>query len=480
MRSTSERKYLERRQISGLLLSAWEDSLLCVKPKSTTEKRCRYRNVPCAISKDNHKWIAVLPKHAAKLVTGRAMNCSAKGTGLRIATGAFRTTPIPSLHVISGEPSLDLRRRRLSLSYFYKIKSDESHPQHYKVINPIFGSLFSVRLSFTLTFGSRIGEILRYFEIEDFPVVSNVEDPPPWKETQLDFIDDFLHFLKPSTSDIVFQQHFYDHRQHYSDYVPIYTNGSKSDNHVSSSAVFPDFAIAETHHPFCSVYTSELYAIYLGLLKISTLNFKQAIIYTDSRSGINALRSAKHNKHPLVMQCLHLHHTLKKTKIKYCWIPGHVGIPGNERADKAANSTNASREAFVPLIDALQAVKLSQHRVWQRIWDGKSNKLYKIQPSLKGFGSLTIRKHDVILTRLRVGHAFLTHLHLLHSDPTPICNGCNCILSVEHILCQCKNFYSQRQAHFGAHIIDLIDILGTNPCVNVFTFLKEVQFFKFI
>ncbi|GBN24737.1 putative RNA-directed DNA polymerase from transposon X-element, partial [Araneus ventricosus] len=52
--------------------------------------------------------------------------------GLRIATGAFRTTPIPSLHVISGEPSLELRRHRLSLSYFYKIKSDESHPQHYK------------------------------------------------------------------------------------------------------------------------------------------------------------------------------------------------------------------------------------------------------------------------------------------------------------------------------------------------------------
>ncbi|GBN84903.1 hypothetical protein AVEN_96593-1 [Araneus ventricosus] len=110
----------------------------------------------------------------------------------------------------------------------------------------------------------------------------------------------------------------------------------------------------------------------------------------------------------------------------YLDVPIVQGIPGNERADKAAKSANASREAFVPLIDALQAVKLSQHRVWQRIWDGQSNnKLYKIQPSIKGFGNLTIRKHDVILTRLRVGHTFLTHRHLLHSDPAPICNGCN-------------------------------------------------------
>ncbi|GBN63243.1 hypothetical protein AVEN_201384-1 [Araneus ventricosus] len=98
--------------------------------------------------------------------------------GLRLATGAFRTNPILSLHVISGEPSVELRRHRLVLSYFYKIKSDESHPQHYKVINLIFGSLFSVRLSFTPTFVFRIGEILRYFEIEDFPIVSNVGGPP--------------------------------------------------------------------------------------------------------------------------------------------------------------------------------------------------------------------------------------------------------------------------------------------------------------
>ncbi|GBL93762.1 hypothetical protein AVEN_166798-1 [Araneus ventricosus] len=132
--------------------------------------------------------------------------------GLRIATGAFKTTPIPSLHVVSGEPSLEIRRHRLSFSTFYKIKSDEFHPQH-KVINLIFGSLFSVKLSFTPTFGFRIGEILRYFEIEDFPIISNVEGLPLWQETQLYFIDDFLHLLKLNTSNLVSQQHFFDHRQ---------------------------------------------------------------------------------------------------------------------------------------------------------------------------------------------------------------------------------------------------------------------------
>ncbi|GBN93158.1 hypothetical protein AVEN_90741-1 [Araneus ventricosus] len=111
---------------------------------------------------------------------------------------------------------------------------------------------------------------------------------------------------------------------------------------------------------------NKLYAIYLRLLKIITLNFKKAIIYTDSRSGIQAQQSGKYNKHLLVMECFELLRTLKGIKIKYCWIPGHAGIPGKECADKAAKTSNTARETFVPLNGAFHADKISQQRVWQR------------------------------------------------------------------------------------------------------------------
>ncbi|GBN03788.1 hypothetical protein AVEN_116896-1 [Araneus ventricosus] len=81
------------------------------------------------------------------------------------------------------------------------------------------------------------------------------------------------------------------------------------------------------------------------------------------------------------MQCLHLHHTLKKTKIKYCWIPGHVGIPGNERADKAAKSTNASREAFVPLADECRP--LSYHNIEYGNESVTDSQTYFIKSSLQ-------------------------------------------------------------------------------------------------
>ncbi|GBM11493.1 hypothetical protein AVEN_101904-1 [Araneus ventricosus] len=161
-----------------------------------------------------------------------------------------------------------------------------------KVINPIYGSLFSIKLSFTPTFGFRIGEILRTFKIQDFTVVVSINAPSPlWQEEHFDFIDDFVHFLKQSTSYDFPETFIYEHRQRYRSFIPVYTDGSKFEDNVGSAAVFPDIAIAEKLHPFCSVFTSELYVIYLGLLKIATSSFSKFIIYTDSKGSIEALKS---------------------------------------------------------------------------------------------------------------------------------------------------------------------------------------------
>ncbi|GBL87946.1 hypothetical protein AVEN_192104-1 [Araneus ventricosus] len=94
------------------------------------------------------------------------------------------------------------------------------------------------------TFGFRIGEILRTFKIQDFPVVVSI-NAPPWQEEHFDFIDDFENFLKKSTSDMIFQKLFYEHRQRYHNFIPVYTDGSKFEDNVGSAAVFPDIEIAE-------------------------------------------------------------------------------------------------------------------------------------------------------------------------------------------------------------------------------------------
>ena len=55
--------------------------------------------------------------------------------GLRLALGAFRTSPVESLYVEAEEPSLDLRRQKLTLHYALRLAANPSNPA-YKITFP--------------------------------------------------------------------------------------------------------------------------------------------------------------------------------------------------------------------------------------------------------------------------------------------------------------------------------------------------------
>ena len=48
--------------------------------------------------------------------------------GLRICSGAFRTSPVESLYVDTGHVPLDLRREELGLRYMVRVKSAPKSP----------------------------------------------------------------------------------------------------------------------------------------------------------------------------------------------------------------------------------------------------------------------------------------------------------------------------------------------------------------
>ncbi|CAL1285206.1 unnamed protein product [Larinioides sclopetarius] len=52
---------------------------------------------------------------------------------------------------------------------------------------------------------------------------------------------------------------FYEHRHYFSDYEPVFTDGSKSEDHVGTAVVMGSTIISEKMHKFCSVFTSEVY-----------------------------------------------------------------------------------------------------------------------------------------------------------------------------------------------------------------------------
>ena len=89
---------------------------------------------------------------------------------------------------------------------------------------------------------------------------------------------------------------------------------------------------------------------------------------------------------PLIQNLILKYHLLSSTKdIIFCWLPSHVGISGNEEADKAAKLSLRLQESKVklPSSDLKPLINKFIHSKWQTSWNATLfNKLYLVKPCL--------------------------------------------------------------------------------------------------
>ena len=213
------------------------------------------------------------------------------------------------------------------------------------------------------------------------------------------------------------QAQFYEHHEAQGSHDEVYTDGSKMDERVGAAAVINrHFQDGET--TCCqpskrlpnnsTVFAAEATAITLALNYYRHMApvHQDVVVYSDSMSSFQAIEG-EDTENPFICHIMNLLWLLsdKGTRVRFCWIPSHCGIEGNERVDQLAKETidqDIDTLASIHYTDLKPLVNSYIQQLVQTKWDVAvhGRDLYLLRPTLgppKKYQHLT-RAEEVVIT----------------------------------------------------------------------------------
>jgi ribonuclease HI len=296
---------------------------------------------------------------------------------------------------------------------------------------------------------------------------------PPWRQGPATHIENSAEKAR--------QQH--DSKNDTGRCLSIYTDGSGIDGETGAAAVCPLTQHSRAAHmgsnTISTVYAAELQGISLAL-QIAQEYVEQGgrrrnvAIYTDNQAAIWSIakaegRSGAYILEEIARQVQQLQDMGQTVTVR--WIPAHVGIPGNEAADRAAKEATGWRadgsrgppaEAppkLFPLKSTLRRwCKTQTEEAWSAKWkiETKGRATYRHTPRptkkvLQLHKGLTKRK-SALLVQLRTEKIGFNDFLFNRRVPGITSPRCECgerRQTVAHVLLRCRTHKDLRNQVFG-------------------------------
>jgi ribonuclease HI len=371
---------------------------------------------------------------------------------LKLAAGALSGTPLSDLLVHTGELSLALQRQNKLINLAIKISAIPNTGNKNMLIDH-WANYYQKGSAVKQTlyqFTSDFKKTIEYLTIDDYHVAPS----PPWNLRE-PVIDDSLHgeINKSLNPHPIVASALAKIDQDCS-HLQIYTDASKTKAGVTAIGIYikyiplnAEICLNSRLNNKISIFKAELFGIYYALLITSAYNLPVPIsLYSDSLSSIIAIQSRHSQTNQNILNNILQLVSDRPTDIKFTWIPSHVGIPGNEKADKLAvqGTTHAKIDIELPL-EVAEVQDIAQQYIIDQFMDScKSTKYSKnnlTEPIRDLKYSSKSRKDEIIINRLKLGVCNLNYYLFKKrgKHPTGLCDTCKSPETIEHYLLHCNN-----------------------------------------
>jgi len=192
-----------------------------------------------------------------------------------------------------------------------------------------------------------------------------------------------------------------------------------------------------------AVQTSEMAAIKMALENVRQLDQtrRRYAIFTDSLSMIDNLASSRSRSRPnLLSDMIDILHYIN-SQISVVWVPSHIGITSNQRADRLANMGSKRPHIDIDVGFELQEmygrIDACINKLWQQAWNNKTTgrHFYNVQPDVVSRDRILFetKSAEVLAHRLRLGKCRLnSYLHKIALHDTGTCDSCGEAETTEH------------------------------------------------
>ena len=184
--------------------------------------------------------------------------------------------------------------------------------------------------------------------------------------------------------------------------------------------------------------------------------------------GLSALQSiAGHHQNNLVKRILSILNSLQ---------------PNVRKADKLAKDAlndNVNKNKFLNFSDLKPLTNSYITGLWQEEWDQEvDNKLKQIVTRVtEGIATNTKnRKQETLLSRLLIGHSWLTHSFILRKEDSPLCHSCDCTFTIKHILTDCMDLLQVRRQFYTQD--NMRDLFSQVNISKIFDYLSAINLYN--